>query len=168
MSTTQLQLSGLGSSTNNNTNKQRKMNLLAFSLPDERHVKSILEANELPFQIPTNNYRSSYNCWGYVAFNYGWEHDAVWLRAEVMDNHLSNHTIPITKEEATTGDIAVFRRGDGGLEHTALLTHEPEIICHKPGAGELCVDTMDRATSMYGGVVTYVRPIKVDSFGEKV
>lgn len=148
----------LGETAVNNNN--RKMMLMDCQLPEyrESRIKSILKKNDLNFAVPDVEWPGQYNCWGYVAFNLGWEEKPVWLKGETMDDHLALYTKPIAKEEVRAGDIAVFRRGDY-LTHTALMTHEPEIICHKPGANELCVDTMQRAIGMYGDEVTYVRPI---------
>lgn len=135
------------------------MDLLNCSLPvhQTETIATILEKNELPFQIP-NSCGYQYNCWGYVAFNFGWEPEANWIRSYEMENYLANNTKPITKEEATMGDIIVFRYESGELSHTALLTCDLEIICHKPGAQALCVDSIKRAIAMYGDNVSYVRP----------
>jgi hypothetical protein len=146
-----------------NNNGHRKMDLLNCSLPVQRTetIATILEKNELPFHIPDNDRGGrSYNCWGYVALNFGWEKNPVWLWGNVMEKHLEENTKPISKDEAMMGDIVVFRSGNGELTHTALLTYELEIICHKPGACNLCVDSMERAISMYGGNISYVRPIR--------
>lgn len=142
----------------------RKMDLLESELPETRttKIKKILHANALPFGVPPNEDNWGYNCWGYVAFNFGWEKNARWLASHEMEEHLRNNTKPITKKEATVGDIAVFRRGfDENLAHTALVTHDINIICHKPGRNDLCVDSMKRAIGMYGDDVTYVRPMTV-------
>lgn len=138
------------------------MDLQNCSLPI-RHltdISNVLQANDLPFRVPDSTYSGyGYNCWGYVAFNFGWEPVTKWLQGDEMERHLSNHTKPISKDEAVAGDVIVFRRGDY-LMHTALVTHELEIICHKPGANELCVDTMTHAKEMYGGSVSFARPNK--------
>lgn len=143
------------------------MELLNHTLPIQgtMRITSVLQANNLPFQVPSEDsddgYDRHYNCWGYVAFNFGWEKTARWLDGRTMETHLATHTTPITESQASIGDIAVFR-WDAYLTHTALMTHESNIICHKPGAGPLCVDTMERAKRLYHSVVSYVRPKKVD------
>lgn len=119
-----------------NNNGHRKMDLLNCSLPVQRTetITAILEKNELPFHVPSDYVdRYSYNCWGYVALNFGWEHAPRWLRGNEMEDYLANHTVPISKDEAMMGDIVVFRYSGGELAHTALLTYELEIICHKQG-----------------------------------
>ncbi len=146
------------------------MELLNCVLPERnsKTIASILEANNLPFRVPEigedNALRDfHYNCWGYVAFNFGWIKFPKWLSGEVMDDYLAEKTTPITQAEATVGDIAVFRRSGNYLTHTALVTMDINIICHKPGQGDLCVDTMERARNMYHSDVSYVRPKKVET-----
>lgn len=140
----------------------RKMNLLNCQLPERSidKISSILHTNNLAFRLPSEDEDDYYNCWGYVAFHLGWEKHVRWLSSYEMEMHLSTHTTPITKDEATAGDIVVFRYVGESLSHTALLTHDLEIICHKPGATPLCVDTMERAIGLYGKYVSYVRPIR--------
>lgn len=144
-------------------NNNRKMDLLNHQLPVRRTetITTILETNDLPFRVVNEDEGDySYNCWGYVALNFGWENEPRWLRAHEMEEHLATHTKPIPKEEATAGDIVVFRFVGDSLAHTALLTYDLEIICHKPGSTDLCVDSMERARGMYGNNVSYVRPIR--------
>jgi hypothetical protein len=132
--------------------------VLNCSLPVMSGIEDVLETNGLSFPLPEERWGYSYNCWGFVAYSLGWEDDPQWLRDLVMEGHLSVNTTPISKDEAMAGDIVVFRYEGGSLAHTALLTHELDIICHKPGASDLCVDSMERAISMYGNNVSYVRP----------
>lgn len=145
-----------------NNNGHRKMVLLDFQLPvrDSDQIKSLLKANDLPFLIPEAPLGGSYyNCWGYVAINFGWDNQARWLDRESMEEYLQQHTKPIKKTEATIGDIIVFRGYAGRLEHTALATCDPEVVCHKPGNTPLCMDTLENAKYTYGGHISYVRPL---------
>lgn len=140
------------------------MNLLEWTFPVyEPGVAAVLEANELPFRIPSNDYQGSYNCWGFVAFNYGWTPDlntARWLSGREMNEYLSQHTTPIPESEAVAGDIAVFR-GHDGLVHTALLTCDPEVLCHKPGACRLTIDSMENVKNIYPECyITYARVVR--------
>ena len=134
-----------------------KMNLMDCKLPERNtlNIASILNANNMPVRIPDE---CIYNCWGFVAFNFGWEKKARWVSEEEMENHLTNHTESITSTVAKVGDIAVFRRWDGTLSHTALVTPDPAVICHKPGGNALCIDTLKNAKASYGEV-EYVRPL---------
>lgn len=143
------------------------MNLLDCVMPERNaiNIAAILNANNMSFvQIPANEI---YNCWGFVSFVFGWEEEARWVSAEQMEDYLTLNTRSIDEFEATVGDIAVFRRevdewGDWGsksdLSHTALVTPDLSVICHKPGSGALCIDTMEYAKMAYGKV-SYVRPL---------
>lgn len=80
-----------------------------------------------------------------------------------MDNpqikmHLKEHTKSIGKKDAKAGDIAVFYQGDY-LSHTAILLPGGNMVCHKPGRNELCIDTIEAASKSYGNV-TYARVIE--------
>ena len=121
-------------------------------------ILSILESNNMPARLPTNDYQGSYNCWGFTAWYLQWEEGAVWLDSIVMERHLEDHTKPISKEDAKAGDIAIFRSGKY-LTHTAVLLPGGSIICHKPGGQALCIDTIESASFQYG-TVTYAREVK--------
>ena len=154
-----------------NNNNRRKLDLLDCQLPerDTSNIRSILKANNMPFYVPDPKEAHGYmfNCWGFVARNFGWEERLRWVDTWQMEHHLAEHTITIEADEASVGDIAVFRRPNGALTHTALVTHDLEIICHKPGSGQLCVDTLTTACSIYG-TVSYVRPKDSKLIEEKV
>lgn len=147
-----------------------KMNLLNCVMPERSaiNIAAILNANNMSFvQIPTISDRYRYNCWGFVSFVFGWEKEARWVSADQMEEHLTHNTRSIDESEATVGDIAVFRRevdewGDwaskSDLSHTALVTPDLSVICHKPGSGALCIDTIEYAKMAYGKV-SYVRPL---------
>lgn len=144
--------------------KRLKMDLLECSTPVENptSITAILKTNDLPFPVPDTDDHWKYNCWGYVAFHCGWEKHPRWVSGEMMEQYLSENTMPVDKNDVQFGDIAVFRTSGlfgGALTHTALVTHEIDIICHKPGANPLCVDSMKRAKGMYPGEVSYVREI---------
>lgn len=141
------------------------MELLDVHLPvwSTEKLKTVLEANHLNFAIPI--YKDSgdgnipqFNCWGYVAFNNGWEQTPWWIPESLMESHLAAHTVPVSKKDAKAGDVVIFRR-NGLLIHTALMTHDPEIICHKPGANPLCLDTIKNAQKSYWNTaISYARP----------
>ena len=75
-----------------------------------------------------------------------------------MEQYLEERTTPISKQDAKAGDIAVFRSGKY-LTHTAVLLPGGDIVCHKPGGMQLCIDTIEAASITYGGV-TYARVTK--------
>lgn len=100
----------------------------------------------------------SYNCWGFVAFNFGWIDRVRWVDTPEMESYLEARTASIAPSEATVGDIAVFRDSQGVLKHTALTTYDPDIVCHKCGSNALAVDTLANACRTYTSHVTYVRP----------
>ena len=39
-------------------------------------ILSILESNNMPARVPTNDFQGSYNCWGFTAWYLQWEADA--------------------------------------------------------------------------------------------
>jgi len=152
--------------TNNN---RRKLNLLNHVLPekDTSNIRSILTANNMPFHIPYSS-DWKFNCWGFVALNFGWIEQARWVDTPEMERYLEARTASIAPNEATVGDIAVFRDSCGTLKHTALVTYDPDIICHKCGSCALAVDTLENACRTYTRNVTYVRPKDSKLIGEKV
>jgi hypothetical protein len=137
-----------------------KIQISDMKLPerDVSNILSILEANEMPARVPQNEYRGSFNCWGFTAYYHEWEKEALWLEGRVMEDHLEAHTTPIRKEDVRAGDIAVFRR-DMYLTHTAILLPSGDVVCHKPGGLALCIDTIEAAAKSYGEV-SYVRAKK--------
>lgn len=144
------------------------MILLDCELPERNTVKiaEILSANNMSF-VPIPD-AGIYNCWGFVSFTFGWEKKARWVSEEEMEDHLTNFTEPIDASEATIGDIAVFRRNDGlCLTHTALVTPDRTVVCHKPGGNALCIDTLKNAKLSYG-TVSYVRPLTTANNNAKV
>jgi hypothetical protein len=152
--------------TNNN---RRKLNLLDCQLPerDTSNIRSILKANNMPFHVPERG-GWDFNCWGFVALNFGWTQRVRWVDTSEMESYLYAHTAPIVPSEATVGDIAVFRDSQGVLKHTALMTCDPDIVCHKVGSQSLAVDTLENACRTYTPHVTYVRPKDSKLIGEKV
>lgn len=136
------------------------MTLLDCSLPEKKmdNILAILKANNMPTQnVPEE--KGFYNCWGFVAFYYGWEKKPRWVAGDEMECHLDDNTESIEEHEVTTEDIAVFRRC-GELTHTALMTPDRSVVCHKPGSTALCIDTLKRARESYGDYC-FVRPVKV-------
>jgi hypothetical protein len=120
-------------------------------------ILSYLESNNMPARIPDRD-RGLFNCWGFTAWYLQWEDTAKWLEGQKMERHLRENTTPISKEDAKAGDIAVFRSGMY-LTHTAVLLPGGDIVCHKPGGLQLCIDTIEAASTSYGEV-TYARAIK--------
>jgi len=143
-----------------NTCEVPKIKLLDVSLPEKSisNILAILQTNNMSIvRIPDNPTGHSFNCWGFVAYYCAWEQAPVWLREEVMEVHLRERAVPIRKDEATTGDIAVFRDDWENLRHTAIVMPDASIICHKPGATALCIDTVKTAERGYGKA-TFMRP----------
>ena len=118
-------------------------------------ILSILESNNMPARLPTNDFQDSYNCWGFTAYYCEWEDTAKWLENFRMETYLEDHTRPISKDHAKAGDIAIFRRGKY-LTHTAVLLPGGDVVYHKPGGMALCIDTLENASCQYG-TVTYAR-----------
>ena len=74
------------------------------------------------------------NCWGFVAAAMGWRKAYCWLEDSEMEDHLSKHTKPITPEDASTGDILVYRHPTSNqLIHTAIVVVPEQMILHKRG-----------------------------------
>ncbi len=157
-----------GTTTNNNV--RRKLDLLNCQLPetDTSNIRSILVANHMPFHVPTSGSSWGFNCWGFVAFNFGWIERVRWVDTVEMERYLEARTASIAPSEATVGDIAVFRDSQGVLQHTALTTYDPDIVCHKCGSNALAVDTLANACRTYTRHVTYVRPKDSKLIEEKV
>ena len=133
--------------------------LLDCKLPEKNteNIIAILRVNNMDAKVPDAN--KSYNCWGFVAFYFGWEDTAHWLSDRRMSEYLEANTQSICKEKVQAGDIAVFYRWDR-LTHTALMMPDNSVVCHKPGMTDLCIDTLDAAAATYGKV-TFVRPVAV-------
>src|ERR1035437_6060140 len=131
-----------------------------IQLPERSASKiiSILESNAMPVRVPVDLHRINFNCWGFTAYYLQWEESAYWMDADQMKDYLQLRTKPISKEDAKAGDIAVFYSGNY-LTHTAIILPGGDVICHKPGGQELCIDTIESAAINYGSV-TYVRVIK--------
>jgi cell wall-associated NlpC family hydrolase len=120
-------------------------------------ILSYLESNNMPARIPDRD-RGLFNCWGFTAWYLQWEDKAKWLEGAMMEFYLAERTTPISKSHAKAGDIVVFRSGRY-LTHTAVLLPGGDVVCHKPGANHLCIDTVEAASISYGSV-TYARVIK--------
>jgi hypothetical protein len=112
----------------------------------------------MPARVPTTDYQSNYNCWGFTANYLQWEADALWLEGHKMETYLRDRTTPISRADVQAGDIAVFRSGKY-LTHTAIMLPGGTTVCHKPGSCSLCIDTLEEASMSYG-TVTYARVIK--------
>ena len=138
-----------------------KIKMLDVSLPERslENIRSILEANSMPPRIPE---ATMYNCWGFTAYYFGWEENAKWLPSYKMEEHLKSNTVPVHLTEVRAGDIAVFRFGRH-LEHTAIVMPNTSVVCHKPGGGLLCIETMQGAQDKYGKEITYVRNAEKNS-----
>ena len=122
-------------------------------------IISILESNKMPVRVPPGG-DWDFNCWGFTAFYHEWKRRAYWMDGVEMEDHLKTRTRRIRKSQVRAGDIAVFRRYDiyeqkVKLTHTAIVLPEGNHVCHKPGARELCIETLEAAKSY--GRVTYVR-----------
>lgn len=131
-----------------------------LKLPERetKNILTILEGNNMPGRVPSNEWKGSFNCWGFTAWYLQWEEKAIWLDGAVMEIYLTARTKPISKLDAKAGDIAIFRSGKY-LTHTAVLLPGGDIVCHKPGGGDLCIDTIGAASTQYG-TVTYARVTK--------
>lgn len=138
-----------------------KMTLLDCSLPEKNteNIIAILKSENMNGERVPTSQEYSFNCWGFVAFYFGWEKRAKWLHREQMEDHLDECTDPIHQADVKAGDIAVFRRF-GQLSHTALMTSDPSVVCHKPGQLDLCIDTLRAAEDSYGDV-EFVRPCSI-------
>ncbi len=131
------------------------MQILDIQLPEHcvANIQSVLESNNLPVRIPDKD-PGRFNCWGFTAYYLKWEKTAEWLDAGQMDTYLKVRTNPIDKEGVKAGDIAVFRSGSY-LTHTAIML-SPDVVCHKPGGSDLCINSIEAARSSYGNE-TYAR-----------
>lgn len=83
-----------------------------------------------------------YNCWGFVAYAFGWYNDLHWLDADVMHKLLLERSVVI--DEPVDGCIAVYRDFGNELNYGAELTHtailanvEKGLVIHKPGDWKL-------------------------------
>jgi cell wall-associated NlpC family hydrolase len=120
-------------------------------------ILSFLESNNMPARVP-DGFGWDFNCWGFTAYYCQWEEKAFWMEQRQIERHLREHTKPISKAEVKAGDVAVFYSGQY-LTHTAIVLPSGSMVCHKPGAQTLCIDTIDAAVRSYGNVV-YARPTK--------
>lgn len=133
-----------------------------IQLPEKsvENIISILESNNMPARLPDGG-GIDFNCWGFTAYYCQWVAEAVWMESPKMESLLMTHTESISKDEVKAGDIAVFRYGSY-LSHTAVILPNGTMICHKPGATALCIDTIDAASKSYGKV-SYARAIEKKS-----
>ena len=130
---------------------------LKLPVKSTKKILEVLESNNMPARVPDRE-RGLFNCWGFTAWYMQWEPCAIWLRGSTMERHLRKNTVPISREEVQAGDIAVFYEGDY-FSHTAIILPGGDVICHKPGCNELCIDTVENASKTYGDV-SYARPVK--------
>jgi hypothetical protein len=103
----------------------------------------------------------NYNCWGFTATMLNWISELKWLDSDEMEELLDSYSKPIDPEDVQDGDIAVYRRKNSKLDHTALvISAKDELLIHKPGSGEIETQNFDGTLgeAYYGDISEFRRP----------
>lgn len=120
--------------------------------------------NNAKWELPNGNGGGYYNCWGFVAFTYGWIAQPAWINRHKMEKLLDENSFPVDKPQI--GDIAVFRAETDyydRLTHTAIVSNKNiTTVLHKPGEWDLehaRIDFVEHSGVYgYGFVYEFRRP----------
>jgi hypothetical protein len=94
-----------------------------------------------------------YNCYAFVALQYGWISQLEWIPVNAMFKWIQERTVETDIPEI--GDILIITpKGElkvyDDLLHTALVINPKTMnIIHKPGQRILCINTLEEAVNTY-------------------
>ena len=113
---------------------------------------NLIVSDNLPEIVSTWTRR--YNCWGFVAFLFGWINKEAWLQPWEIDDLLHKNTDHVPLKNARAGDIVCIVSKYGN-EHTGILSPKNDrgqwMIFHKPGGRQLTYETLGEGILTYAG-----------------
>ena len=104
-------------------------------------------------RIEDMGFTSKINCWGSTVSLFETvkitDHLSAWFHVNEMEEWIDKKTKKVKKTtRPKIGDIVVFRRPDGFLEHTAVYIGKGK-YWHKPGIQSACETTLRQMRKMY-------------------